>query len=265
MNVLITGGAGGLGRALAVECADRGFNLFLTDIDENGLKCIKSGIENMYGVTVHIKGCDITKRSEVAEMFASANRLGFALDMVLNVAGFGYEGEFKTRDYASIDSLIKLNIEATLSVTHEALQHRKSYEKPYYIAFIASMAAMQPIPLKATYAASKKFVLNFAYALREELRRENAYVTAVCPGGLATTADALNGIQTQGFWGSATTNRLEVVARKTVSHTLNGKMRYIPGFTNNFLTILNIILPTKVTTKLLYNRWVKAQDQWLDK
>ena len=43
MNVFITGASGGLGRELANECGRRGYNLFLTDINESGLSAFKPG------------------------------------------------------------------------------------------------------------------------------------------------------------------------------------------------------------------------------
>ena len=49
MNVLITGAAGGLGRAMAVECAGRGYNLFLTDLNGGSLRLIKEGLERRFG------------------------------------------------------------------------------------------------------------------------------------------------------------------------------------------------------------------------
>ncbi len=149
-------------------------------------------------------------------------------------------------------------------MTYVALHHRDK-TRPYNIVFVSSMAAMQPIPLKATYAASKKFILNFSLAIREELKSENVRVTTICPGGLATTPEAIAGIETQGFFGSATTNNLEIVARRTIKHALNGKMMYVPGSMNKFLSFLAKFIPLRQTTKMLYKRWTKAQNQWLDK
>jgi NAD(P)-dependent dehydrogenase (short-subunit alcohol dehydrogenase family) len=53
MTALITGASGGLGRALAAECAARGYDLFLTDLSEQGLLEIKHGIQRQYNVAVH--------------------------------------------------------------------------------------------------------------------------------------------------------------------------------------------------------------------
>ena len=65
MNVMITGASGGLGRAFAAECASRGYNIFLTDINEEGLLYLQSGLERQYGVCVTVKVCDLTKDESV--------------------------------------------------------------------------------------------------------------------------------------------------------------------------------------------------------
>ncbi|MDD5018258.1 MAG: SDR family NAD(P)-dependent oxidoreductase, partial [Eubacteriales bacterium] len=69
MIVLITGAAGGLGRAMASECARRGYTLFLTDIDETRLSGIQRGITRRYGTAVHMKACDLTSVDSVVALF----------------------------------------------------------------------------------------------------------------------------------------------------------------------------------------------------
>ena len=54
MNVLITGAAGGLGRAMAVECGRRGYDMFLTDVNEDGLRRVQTGLERQFGVSVAV-------------------------------------------------------------------------------------------------------------------------------------------------------------------------------------------------------------------
>ncbi|HPJ76825.1 MAG TPA: SDR family NAD(P)-dependent oxidoreductase, partial [Clostridia bacterium] len=58
MNAVITGAAGGLGRAFAVECAKRGYNLILTDISKEGLKTLKDGLLRRYDINVIYFTCD---------------------------------------------------------------------------------------------------------------------------------------------------------------------------------------------------------------
>ncbi|MDP4089946.1 MAG: SDR family NAD(P)-dependent oxidoreductase [Bacillota bacterium] len=263
MNVLITGAAGGLGRAFANECAKRGYKLILTDINESGLNAIKSGIERKYSTSVIIKSCDLTSDNSVDEFMEFVRYEKLQFDMLLNIAGVDYEGGFMERDINSVLKILKLNLEATLRITHKVLEERNGKSR-FYIIFVSSLASLYPMPLKATYAASKRFLLDFSYALREELKSENVSVLSLCPGGLATTKEAISGITAQGFYGDITTNPLERVVHKTISRSLSNKALYVPGLLNRALSILGNIVPRKIITRLLYSRWTQAQKQWLN-
>jgi len=258
MMVMITGASGGLGRALAVECAQRGYDLFLTDLHETELEKIRSGILRQYDNTVTFKACDLTDEGAVAEMFAFIDSANLNLDMLLNVAGIDFEGGFMKRECNEIIDIVRVNVEATLRITHEAIV-RRNHGKRFYIVFVSSLASQYPIPLKATYSASKRFLLDFSIALGQELKRENTYVLSLCPGGLPTTENAMMGIAAQGFWGAATANRLETVAHRTISKVLAGKHTYFPGWINCILCIVGKLLPNTLIARLLYNRWRTAQ------
>jgi len=263
MRVLITGAAGGLGRAFAIECAKRGYDLFLTDISQSGLDSIKQGLLRRFPVQVTTWQSDLTSDRDTEALFAFAKQNRQAFDMLLNVAGIDFEGGFMELSSQRILEILRLNIEATLRITHQVLAQRDNTDQPFYLVFVSSLASLYPIPLKATYAASKRFLLNFAYALGQELKHQNVSVLSLCPGGLPTTPGALAGIAAQGFWGSATTNRLESVAHRTISKALKGRRIYIPGAVNYAFSFLGKVVPQAAIAKLLYGRWKNAQDQWL--
>ena len=262
MNVLITGASGGLGRALAIECAERGYNLFLTDINDTGLVSVKNGLERQFGTEIYIKCCDLTDEGETKTLIKFINNQDFKLDMLLNVAGIDYEGGFLQRGFEEIISILKLNIEATLRITREALLCRRP-DSNFYVVFVSSLASMYPMPLKATYAASKRFLLDFSIALGQEMKKEKVTVLSLCPAGLATTPESICGIEAQGFWGRVTANRLEKVAHQTISRVLKNRHLYIPGVMNRFLSIVGKVIPPAIIAKLLYVRWNKAQKKWL--
>jgi hypothetical protein len=261
MNVQITGASGGLGRAFAIDCAQRGYDLLLTDINEAGLNTFKQGLLRQYDITVLVFACDLTEDDEVVSLMSYAKDNGFDLDMVFNVAGLDHEGAFTLRTFKQISSILHVNIEATLRMTYQALAMRKQNRR-FYIVFVSSLASLYPMPLKATYAASKRFLLDFSIALGQELKPQNVSVLSLCPGGLATTKEALRGIAAQNFWGAATTNKLERVAHRTIAYVLHGRRVYIPGILNRTLSILGKIVPTNMVVRLLYTRWSKAQKQW---
>ncbi len=261
MMVLVTGASGGLGRAMAVECARRGYDLLLTDIADAPLLQIKQGIERQFEVTVITKACDLTNDDELGAFFKFIDDEQIGLDMLLNVAGIDYEGGFLSQPSANLTRIVQVNIEATLKVTHAALSRRRREER-FTIVIVSSMASQYPIPLKATYAASKRFLLDFSIALAQELKHEKVNVLALCPGGLLTTREALLGIAAQGIWGDLTTNDLGDVARKTISAALRGKRVYIPGCVNGILRLLGRMVPNTLIARLLYKRWQNAQGRW---
>ncbi|HHU89720.1 MAG TPA: SDR family NAD(P)-dependent oxidoreductase [Clostridiaceae bacterium] len=261
MNVMITGASGGLGRVLAIECALRGYNLFLTDINQAGLLSLKQGLERQFKVCIAVKACDLTKAESVDELMSFIDFHGIRFDMLINVAGIDYEGGFLSQEREKITKIIALNNEATLRITHDILLRRRP-KRQFSLIFVSSLASMYPMPLKATYAASKRFLLDFALALRQELKNQNVTVLTLCPGGLVTTKEAMRGISAQGFWGNATTNSLEIVARKTINYALQGKSIYIPGLLNRILSFVGKILPRSWVATLIYFRWGKAQVKW---
>jgi len=263
MNVLISGASGGLGRAFAAECAERGYNLLLTDINAAGLNLVKQGLLRQYDIKVLINTCDITCEDDVTLLINYAKEQNFEIDMLLNVAGIDFEGGFTQRSFEQISSILHVNIEATLRLTYRSLSLRRQNSK-FFVVFVSSLASLYPMPLKATYAASKRFLLDFSYALGQELKTQNVNVLSLCPGGLPTTQDAMDGILAQGFWGSVTTNKLEKVANRTLSRVQKGRKIYIPGMLNRTFSIFGKFIPTGVIAKLLYTRWSKAQKQWLE-
>jgi len=262
MYALITGAAGGLGRAFAAECASRGYDLMLTDVNAPGLEAVRQGLVRQYGVTVHALRCDSTSQADVESLMDYARREYISLDLLLNVAGLDFEGGFLTRSFEHIARILRVNIEATLRVTHRALKlRRKGF--PFYIVFVSSLASMYPMPLKATYAASKRFLLDFSIALGRELKDQNVSVLALCPAGLPTKEDCIRAIEAQGFWGGVTTVSVEKVARRTVTKALRGQSVYIPGFVNQIFSVTGRLLPPVAIAHFLLRRWRHAQKKWL--
>lgn len=263
MNVLITGAAGGLGRALATECGRRGYNLFLTDVNEEGLRCIQRGLERQFNAVVTTKACDLTNAESVDEMLEVIDRNNIRFDLLLNIAGLDFEGGFMGREREKVVKIVLLNDAATLRITHAILERRRP-GRHFTIVFVSSLASMFPMPLKATYAASKRFLLDFATSLRQELKNQDANVLVLCPGGMVTTKEAMEGIAAQGFWGDATTNPLEAVARKTLDRALEGKGIYVPGGLNQTLSFFGKIVPRSWVAAVVYWRWSHAQGKWLE-
>ncbi len=259
MTVLITGACGGLGRAMATEAARRGYELVLTDVSAAGLAAFREGLLRQYDVNAETFPCDVTDPQAVAALFTEIECRGIRLDMLFNIAGIDYEGGFLDIPCERVIDIVRVNVEGSMRMIHGALNHRRPGGR-FHVVVVSSLASLYPIPLKATYAASKRFLLDFSAALSRELSEKNATVLTLCPGGLATTQGALDGIDAQGFWGTVTTNSLPAVARRTIDKALLGKRRYVPGTVNRIFSVLGGLVPRSVVTKLLYSRWSRARE-----
>jgi hypothetical protein len=127
------------------------------------------------------------------------------------------------------------------------------------IVNVSSLAGYAPMPIKAVYAASKRFLLDFSLALNQELRASGVTVTALCPAGMATNDSCIRGISAQGFMGRITTMNVGDVAAQTIDCTLAGRSVNIPGTVNQALRILGMLLPAPVMAFLLNKRWRQAR------
>jgi len=260
MKVLITGAAGGLGRTMANECAKRGYELFLTDISAIQLEKIKSGVTRLYSVKVEVFAANLTDSNSFESLLNHIDRNNLKFDMLLNIAGLDHEGGFADRESSDIMDIVGINVEGTTRITHELLKRRNN---PFYIVFVSSLASQFPMPLKATYAASKRYLYDLALSLSEELRDQGVKVLVLCPGGLATTKSTIEAIEAQGFFGIATTNRLEDVCHQSIRRVLKGKTVYFPGIFNNIIRIISKVMPRKIVTMIIYSRWRSSQKKWL--
>src|SRR5512142_978587 len=95
--VLITGATGGLGKAMAAECASRGWDLFLTDLRSDRLAILARGLERSYGVRVLHQAADLTDAASRAGLFARVAAEGLKFRALINVAGTDHEGLFLER------------------------------------------------------------------------------------------------------------------------------------------------------------------------
>ncbi len=260
--VFVTGATGGLGKAMVVECASRGWDLFITDLRRAKLATLAAALERSYGVRVHYEEADLTDPESRQMLFDGLAAQGARFRMLINVAGTDYEGPFLERTQQEIISILRLNIEATLVVTH-ALLGLRDQAVPFRIINVSSLAAFFSMPVKATYAASKRFLLDFSLALRNELREQNVTVTALCPAGLPTTEGCIAAIESQGILGQLTTEDVGKVAHQTIEAALRDRAIVIPGFLNRMVRWLGGLLPATSVAELVGARWRLAQQKRL--
>lgn len=258
--VLITGATGGLGKAFAAECAARGWNLFLTDLSDPALDRLVAGLKRMYEVQVESYACDLTSASSRQALWDHIAQQDLRFHLLINVAGMDYEGPFGERQVSELHTVVRLNIESTLEMTRRVLAFRVT-GRTLRIINVSSLAAFYPMPVKAVYAASKRFLLDWSLAVRQELQAQDVSVTALCPAGMPTNPNCIQAIEAQGFMGRITTVNAGDVAARTLDQALAGRSIYIPGVVNQLLRFFGSLVPPTLLAFLINKRWQKRHEK----
>ncbi len=259
-SVLITGAAGGLGKAFAVECARRGWDLFLTDMAESPVKNLACSLENVYRVKTTCFTCNLADASDRGRLINELRSNHAVIHMLINVAGIDHEGLFLNQSLSNLQTMVRVNVESPLALMHEAIKLRDP-QTTFRVINVCSMAAFYPMPVKATYAASKRFLLDLSQALRLEFAQENATVTALCPAGMPTNPPCIQSIDAQGWAGYITTMNTGKVAYETIEAAFKGKAVVVPGAVNRFIQLISSFVPTSLKIRYIAGRWLSVRSK----
>ena len=247
---LITGASQGIGKAIAEECARLGRSLVLVALDEPQLEEVARDIRDRYGITVHYLGVDLALEGGPARVWRWAQENSFVVDTLINNAGFGRNGIYESRPLAEYEAMVRLNVQAMVSLIHLFLPAMRQLPRAY-ILNMSSMEAALPLPFKAVYSGTKHFVYGFSLALREELKEDGISVSVVCPGPVITNEDSLKRIRTQGAKAKLIVLFPDQVARAAIRGLLAGRQMIIPGRTAYVVSRLGRLFPASVKMPIL--------------
>jgi uncharacterized protein len=180
-RALITGASAGIGRALAIRCAEAGHPLVLVARRAKRLEELALVLSRDYGVEVTTIPADLEDANAAQAIFDATEAMGLPIGFLVNNAGFGVFEDFAETDPAKLSGMIAVNITA-LTLLSRLFAPAMAARKAGRILNIASVAAFTPVPSAAVYGATKAYVLSLSEALGEELRGTGVTVTAVCPG-----------------------------------------------------------------------------------
>lgn len=191
-NVVITGAAGGMGRAFAKRFAAAGARLALLDLDQEAVKQ-QAGEFNAQGHAALGLSCDV---SDEASCWSAMERSGSFLggvDVLINNAGITHRSAFAQTDGNVFRHVMGVNFFGALYCTQAALP--SLIEHGGQIIVVSSIAGFAPLLGRTGYSASKHALHGLFDSLRTELFAEGVDVLIVCPGFTRTgiTTAALDG------------------------------------------------------------------------
>lgn len=238
--VVITGAAGGIGRALAKAYAEQGATIIVTDkTDEAQLVAKQLQTE---GYDVHSYICDLTVPTEIENMFREIDNMFRRVDVLINNAGFGIFVSPYDLTVEQWDDVINTNLRGAFLCAREAAKIMKTHGGGA-IVNIASTRALMSEPNSEAYAASKGGMLALTHALAMSFSADRIRVNAICPGWIETKAYETLWPKDHAQHPAGRVGKPEDVARACL---------YFTDPNNDFVTGTHLVVDGGMTRKMIY-------------
>lgn len=182
--VAITGAASGIGRALAIDLAQRGADLALCDVSEDGLAETAAAVERT-GRQVTTDRVDVSDRAAVYAWAEKVVADHGRVDGIVNNAGVSLTDTIEHLDYDDFEWIVGINFWGVVYGTKAFLPHLLE-RGDGWIVNVSSVFGIIAVPSQAAYNATKFAVRGFTECLRQELDGSGVSVSCVHPGGIKT-------------------------------------------------------------------------------
>lgn len=178
-SILITGGASGLGRALAETAARRGYRVAIADTHSVRCEEVCRMLADLQAEHLHL-ACDVRRDSDVRQAVDRVVRRWGTLDLLINNAGIASAGLFETLAEADWQAQLDTNLLGTVRACRAAVTAMKRQGKGH-IVNVAAMTALAPAPGMSSYSATQAAIVALSESLHSELAPLGIRVSVACP------------------------------------------------------------------------------------
>jgi uncharacterized protein len=259
---LITGASDGLGKAMAVICAQKNMDLILVALPDSGLPALARFIEENLEVKAYYLELDLTEMDNCLKLTQYVKENNISLSFLINNAGIGGSYDYLKEDFLLFDKMIQLNTRALSFITHELIPVLARQEKSY-ILNVSSMIIHFDGPFKQVYGATKSFIYYFSKCMDYELKGKNIQVSVLCPAGVNSNIKMRLLHNNCSKFQKFTILSPEYVADYAIEKCLAGKKEIIPGKLIKFLFYMSSLMPKSLKRYLTFlnnKNLVKSQN-----
>jgi short-subunit dehydrogenase len=247
---LVTGASSGLGRDFAHALAQQGSNVVLAARRAEPMERLADELRSHYGVQARVVPLDLSGDGAAAALKLRLDGEGIFVDTLINNAGHGITAEFLDAPVDRINAMLRLNVLGLTDLTH-VFANDMAKRGGGKVMLVASVAAFQPCPHFAAYAASKAYVLSLGEALHTELKSRNVVVTVLSPGVTETSF-----FDAAGEAPNAAMKRMMMKSRPVVDIGLAamaaGKSAVIAGRINRVMAFLSRLFSRQQLSRITY-------------
>lgn len=248
-HALVTGASSGIGEQIAREYARRGVPLVLTARRVDRLQALADELAEQ--VPVEIIACDLADPAAPAALVAELERRGIAVRILVNNAGYGVPGRYRSNDWPVHAAFLQVMLTAVSELCWRLLPSIRANGQGRIIN-VASFAALMPAAEGQTlYAPAKSFLLKLSEALALENADRGVHVTALCPGFTYSEFHDVTGTRARmqvspTMWLQATD-----VARAGIDGNERGDVLVVPGWRYKLMHAIVKLLPHRLALGMM--------------
>ena len=183
---VITGGGSGIGRALALALGEKGCNLALVDVNEEGMAETKRRLRGS-GLKISTHIADVSNEKAMKAMAAEVIETQGRVNLLFNNAGITYAKSFEGHSLADWKKIVGINLWGVIYGCHYFLPYLKEQEGQAHIINLSSMVAFVGPPEQTSYSTTKAAIKGFSESLWAELHPQGIGVTVALPGAIRTS------------------------------------------------------------------------------
>ena len=187
MNIVITGGSKGMGKAMAEKFASAGNKIIICSRNEKELAATADELNEKFVNSVTYFSADLSKKNEVQKFANFILEKNIPVDVLINNAGSFIPGSVYNEEEGTLKKMIATNLYSAYHLTR-ALLPSMMKRKQGHIINISSIAALKAYSNGGAYSISKFAIMGFSKNLREEMKPFNIKVTTVYPGAVYTSS-----------------------------------------------------------------------------
>lgn len=245
-TALITGPTAGIGKSIAYQLAEKGYDLFLVARREDRLQDLKSDIENKFQVRVHYLKSDLASPDAPQEIYDYGKSMNLDISTLILNAGYQINTKLEEATLQEEEDCLRV---LGLSVIMQSKLYIKDLMSRGggHIMVVSSMAGFSPpsTEFAILYGPVKTFMNRFVEALNGAYNKNNIYSTALCPGFTVTEFHTMSGTQDRmDKVPSFMKLTADQVAQEGIDGMFKNKEIVIPGNLNRFLISVLRFFPT---------------------
>lgn len=257
-RIFITGGASGLGFALAQICAKGGWQVCIGDRDIERGEAVIGSLQKRQPKAMFLP-CDVTRMSDLEQVAKTLTEKWGGVDVVVNNAGVAQVGKISDTTLTDWQWIIDINLLGVVRGCKVFTPLFKQQGSGHFVN-IASMAGLLDVPNMSAYNATKAAVVSLSETLQNELVNDNIHVTVVCPSffktnlnqGMRSTIDGIEQ-KVDKLMSSSKLNAVDI-ARLIMKAVDKKKSHVLPHRQGRLAWYMKRWLPRSWYQKLLYSR-----------